>query len=158
MFNPYLGRHFYTWSNIHQACQSRDWMLYFICTCMKLFSCFQSFCSMQWLIPTYSLFKFLFNYILVFYRLLKCTHVHIIQCIISVICRQKWTSEFEWCRFGRIYYSTTLDLSALIKAKKYKNKGNQAAAVAACKRSQKMELGTLHKLGSSQWQNLLVYN
>ena len=43
-----------------------------------------------------------------------------------------------------------LDLSALIKAKKYKSKGNKVAAVAAFKRLQEMELGTLHELGSSR--------
>ena len=84
------------------------------------------------------------------YKLLKSV---IFYMSIFVICRQKWTSKLERYRFGRVHYSTTrkkLDLSALIKAKKYKSKGNKVAAVAAFKRLQEMELGTLHELGSSR--------
>ena len=48
-----------------------------------------------------------------------------------------------------------LDLSALIKAKKYKSKGNKAAAVTACKKLQEMELGILHELGSSRGTSMV---
>ena len=48
-----------------------------------------------------------------------------------------------------------LDLSALIKAKKYNSKGEKAAAVAACKKLEEMELGTLHELGSSRGTSMV---
>ena len=43
-----------------------------------------------------------------------------------------------------------LDISALIKAKRFKDKGNKAGAVAACKKLQSDGLGVLHELGKSR--------
>ena len=42
----------------------------------------------------------------------------------------------------------TLDISALVKSKKYKDRGNKTGLVKACKKLQEMELGQLCELGS----------
>ena len=43
-----------------------------------------------------------------------------------------------------------IDISAVCKAKKFKDKGNKPAAIEACRRLEKEGLGTLHELGSSR--------
>ena len=42
----------------------------------------------------------------------------------------------------------TLDISALVKSRKYKERGNKTGLVKACKRLQEMGLGELCELGS----------
>jgi len=44
----------------------------------------------------------------------------------------------------------TLDISALIKQKKYKDRGNKTGLIKACKRLQEMGLGKLCELGSTR--------
>ena len=48
-----------------------------------------------------------------------------------------------------------LDISALIKAKRFKDKGNKAGAVAACKRLESAGLGVLHELGKSRGTSMV---
>ena len=80
---------------------------------------------------------------------------------ISAICRKNGPqnlNDVDLEEYTVLLPGKKLDLGALIKAKKYKGKGNKIAAVAACKRLQEMELGVLHELGSSQGTPMvLVY-
>lgn len=48
-----------------------------------------------------------------------------------------------------------LDISALVKAKKYKGRGNKAAAVEACKKLQEKGFGELCELGSSRGTSMV---
>ena len=43
-----------------------------------------------------------------------------------------------------------LDISAIVKAKKFKNKGNKPGALEACKRLEEAEMGKLVELGKSR--------
>lgn len=43
-----------------------------------------------------------------------------------------------------------IDISAVCKAKKFKDKGNKPASIEACRKLEKEGLGTLHELGSSR--------
>ena len=43
-----------------------------------------------------------------------------------------------------------LDISAIIKAKKFKHRGNKPAALEACRRLGEAGVGTLSELGSSR--------
>lgn len=44
----------------------------------------------------------------------------------------------------------TLDISTLVKSRKYKDRGNKTGLVKACKRLQEMGLGELCELGSTR--------
>ena len=48
-----------------------------------------------------------------------------------------------------------IDISAVCKAKKFKDKGNKPAAIEACRRLEK-ELGNLHELGSSRSTPMVI--
>ena len=48
-----------------------------------------------------------------------------------------------------------LNISALVKAKKYKGRGNKAAAVEACKKLQEKGFGKLLELGSSRGTSMV---
>ena len=48
-----------------------------------------------------------------------------------------------------------LDISALVKAKKYKGRGNKAGAVEACKELQEKGFGKLLELGSSRGTSMV---
>jgi hypothetical protein len=51
-----------------------------------------------------------------------------------------------------------IDISAVCKAKKVKDKGNKPAAIEACRRLEKEGLGTLHELGSSRGTPMVNIN
>ena len=48
-----------------------------------------------------------------------------------------------------------LDISILVKAKKYKGRGNKAVAVEACKKLQEKGFGILRELGSSRGTSMV---
>lgn len=48
-----------------------------------------------------------------------------------------------------------LDFSALIKAKRFKDRGNKPGAVAACKKLESAGLGVLHELGKSHGMSMV---
>ena len=50
-----------------------------------------------------------------------------------------------------------LDITALIKAKKYKKKGNKTALVDTCATLEGKGLGKLHKLGSARGTPMVSY-
>ena len=51
-----------------------------------------------------------------------------------------------------------LDISALIKAKRFKDKGNKSGAVAACIKLQNKGLGALHELGKRHGTSMVSKN
>lgn len=48
-----------------------------------------------------------------------------------------------------------LDLSTLVKAKKFKNRGNKPAAIDACKKLEEAGIGSLIELGSARGTNMV---
>ena len=49
-----------------------------------------------------------------------------------------------------------LDISAIVKAKKFKNKGNKPAALDACKKLEEAGLGNLQELGKSRGTSMVM--
>ena len=50
-----------------------------------------------------------------------------------------------------------LDISALIKAKRFNDKGSKAGAVAACKKLESAGSGVLHELGKSYGTSMVHF-
>ena len=50
-----------------------------------------------------------------------------------------------------------IDITAVCKAKKFKDKGNKPAAIEACRRLETEGLGTLCELGSSRGTAMVCY-